>query len=76
LSNTVAAERQPANQHTPIFLAHGTLDPVVALTRAQATHQQLEDLRYDVRWKTYSMPHAVCPDEVADIAAFLTSVLK
>jgi phospholipase/carboxylesterase len=28
-----------------------------------------------VEWHTYSMPHAVCPQEVADIARWLRGVL-
>jgi phospholipase/carboxylesterase len=75
LADSVAAERQPANQNTPIFMAHGTLDPVVVLARAQASRQRLQDMGYDVRWKTYPMPHSVCPEEVVDISNFLKDVL-
>jgi phospholipase/carboxylesterase len=48
---------------------------VVALERAEATRQQLLDLGYTLTWKTYNMPHSVCMEEVADIAAFLRRVL-
>ncbi|HWK71170.1 alpha/beta hydrolase [Pollutimonas sp. M17] len=75
LASTAAAERHPSNQDTPIFLAHGTMDPVVVLPRAEASRQALTDLGYQVSWKTYPMPHSVCPDEVADISAFLNKVL-
>lgn len=75
LADSVAAERDPANQNTPIFMAHGTLDPVVVLARAQASRQRLQDMGYDVRWKTYPMPHSVCPEEVVDISNFLKDVL-
>ncbi|MFW7341685.1 dienelactone hydrolase family protein [Pollutimonas sp. H1-120] len=75
LASTAASERHPANQHTPIFLAHGTMDPVVVLPRAEASHQALLDLGYPVSWKTYPMQHSVCLEEVADISAFLNKVL-
>lgn len=75
LIDTAATERSMANANTPIFLAHGLYDPVVALPRAQATLAQLKALDYDVRWHTYPMPHSVCGEEVADIAAFLRDVL-
>lgn len=75
LIDTAATERSMANAKTPIFLAHGLYDPVVALPRAQATLAQLKALDYDVRWHTYPMPHSVCGEEVADIAAFLRDVL-
>lgn len=75
LASTTAAERHPANQHTPIFLAHGTMDPVVVLPRAEASHQALLELGYQVDWKTYPMQHSVCLEEIADISAFLNKVL-
>ena len=75
LAATTETERNPANQHTPIFLAHGTEDPVVPLQRAIASRDQLQALGYRVDWHQYPMPHSVCPDEVADIEAFLKRVL-
>ncbi|TEA73512.1 alpha/beta hydrolase [Pollutimonas harenae] len=75
LANTLAAERHAANQDTPIFLAHGVMDPVVVLPRAEATHQILLDMAYSVNWNTYNMPHSVCLEEIDDIAAFLRKTL-
>jgi Predicted esterase len=68
-------ERHEANAHTPIFLAHGTMDPVVTFDRAEATLDALQTMGYSVRFKTYPMPHSVCLEEVNDIAAFLREVL-
>ncbi|MFD2273011.1 hypothetical protein ACFS07_22920 [Undibacterium arcticum] len=31
----MAAERHAANQHTPIFMAHGRGDPVIPIDRAE-----------------------------------------
>jgi phospholipase/carboxylesterase len=75
LASTVAAERHPANAQVPIYLAHGTADPVVLLARAEASHQALLALGYPVQWHTYPMPHSVHPQEVLDISRFLQSVL-
>ncbi len=75
LAATVTAERHAANHATPIFLAHGTMDPVVQFERAQASLEALQQMGYDVRFKTYPMPHSVCLEEVQDIAAFLREVL-
>jgi phospholipase/carboxylesterase len=74
LADLAQAQRDPANARTPIFMAHGTFDPVVQLARAEASHQALQAMGYDVRWHTYSMPHSVCAEEVADIAQFLREV--
>ncbi len=76
LVDTAEAERHNANNATPIFMAHGQYDPVVALARAEASRTELQRLGYDVRWHTYPMPHSVCAEEVRDISAFLNDVLR
>jgi len=76
LAERFLTERHPANQATPIFLAHGTYDPMVALERAQDTRDTLQQQGYAVNWKTYPMPHSVCPQEVQDIAHFLHAVFS
>jgi phospholipase/carboxylesterase len=75
LAPRFTAERTAANQSAPIFLAHGTQDPVVAPALGEEACRQLQAAGYTVEWHTYSMPHAVCPQEVADIAAWLRRVL-
>lgn len=68
-------ERHSANTDTPIFLAHGTHDPVVVLERAEASRAKLVALGYPVQWHTYPMQHSVCAEEIHDISRFLQSVL-
>ncbi len=75
LAGRFAAERAAANQATPIFLAHGTQDPVVAPALGDAACRQLQAAGYAVEWHAYSMPHSVCPQELVDIAAWLRRVL-
>jgi phospholipase/carboxylesterase len=75
LIDMAAQEREPVNAATPIFLAHGTHDPVVTLERAEASRAKLVDLGYQVQWHTYPMPHSVCAQEIDDISSFLQSVL-
>ena len=75
LIDRAAHEREPANAATPIFLAHGTHDPVVTLERAESSRAKLVDLGYQVQWHTYPMPHSVCAQEIDDISSFLQSVL-
>ncbi|MDX3906658.1 MAG: dienelactone hydrolase family protein [Pigmentiphaga sp.] len=75
LATGFAAERHPANAATPIFMGHGTADPIVALDRAAASRDALRQLGYDVEWHAYPMPHSVCAPELADISAFLRKVL-
>ncbi|HEV8018295.1 MAG TPA: hypothetical protein VGP32_07040 [Steroidobacteraceae bacterium] len=75
LATRFDAERGAANQSTPVFLAHGLQDPVVAPALGEAACRQLQAAGYPVEWHAYSMPHAVCPQEVADIGAWLRRVL-
>ena len=69
------AERAPQSATVPLFLAHGTSDPVVPLARGLASRDQLQSLGYVVEWHDYPMPHSVCADEIGHIAAFLGRVL-
>lgn len=69
------AERSAVNQSTPIFLAHGTYDPVVDFRLGEDLRRVLEKAGYPVEWHSYPMPHAVCPEEVAAIAEWLRRVV-
>lgn len=75
LAPKIADERHPANQDTPIFMAHGRLDPVVVIERAEHSLQLLQDLGYQIQWHEYQMQHSVCGEEVQDIGRWLAEVL-
>jgi phospholipase/carboxylesterase len=75
LADTLATESNPANRAVPIFMAHGTADPMIAFARAQASRDLLLQQAYALEWHEYRMPHAVCPQEIADIGAWLRRVL-
>ena len=75
LASTLEAERQAANQKTPIFLAHGTFDPMVEVTLGQEGRKLLEARGYNVEWHTYPMPHSVSPEEIEAIGTWLRRVL-
>ncbi len=75
VADKLAGEAHAANRDVPIFMAHGTLDPVVALPRASQTRELLEREGYAVEWHDYRMPHSVCPDEIRDISTWLRRVL-
>lgn len=75
LADLAAAERTAASLVTPIFLAHGTQDEVVALPRAVESRNALTSMGYSVDWHEYRMAHSVCPEEVLDVQAFLLRVL-
>lgn len=75
LADRFASERTAANADTPIFMAHGTQDPVVVIARAEESRNTLSKLGHPVEWHSYPMQHSVHPRELVDISAFLTRVL-
>jgi phospholipase/carboxylesterase len=74
LADRLSAEASAANRALPIFMAHGTADPMIALARAQISRDLLLQLGYAVEWSEYRMQHAVCPQEIAAIGAWLRRV--
>ena len=75
LADSLASEASAANRPTPIFMGHGSADPMVAIGRAEASRDALRALGYAVQWHSYPMQHSVHPRELQDIALFLRSVL-
>lgn len=75
LADRFASERTAPNANTPIFMAHGTQDPVVVIARAEESRKALSALGHPVQWHTYPMQHSVHPQELADVSAFLKQVL-
>jgi phospholipase/carboxylesterase len=69
------AEASAANRDVPVFMAHGTVDPVVRLEWGEASRQALVAAGYGVEWHTYGMPHSVVWEEIAAITAFVARVL-
>jgi len=76
LADKLPAECSAANRSTPIFMAHGRVDPVVQIARAETSRDFLTSLGYAVEWKDYSMPHSVCEEEIDDIGQVITRWLN
>lgn len=71
LAETLQAEAAAANSTVPLMMAHGTQDPVVPLPLAAQSRDLLQQQGYAVAWHTYAMAHAVCPEELQAIRAWL-----
>ena len=48
---------------------------MIPVSRAQASRELLQQQGYTIEWHEYAMPHSVCPQEIADIGAWLGRVL-
>ena len=75
IAGKFSAEASAANRDVPIYMAHGSYDPIVPLARAEESRALLQSLGYAVQWREYPMPHSVCAEEVAEIGAWLSKVL-
>lgn len=76
LAQTLAAEASAANAQTPIFMAHGTEDPVIPIALGERSRALLAGQGYPVEWHEYPMQHSVCLEEIADISHWLQQVLS
>jgi phospholipase/carboxylesterase len=75
LEDSLDAEASSANRATPIFMAHGTDDPVVPVQLAEISRALLQKRGYEVEWHTWPMPHSVCGEEIEAVSAFLGRIL-
>ncbi|WP_295364119.1 dienelactone hydrolase family protein [Arenimonas sp.] len=71
MGSTTAAEATPQALRTPVFMAHGSHDPVVPEGFGARSRDQLRALGVAVDWHSYPMPHSVCAEEVRDLAGWL-----
>jgi len=76
LPHLIRERSSKANAGVPVFMAHGTHDPIVPLPLAEATVATLREHGYAPEWHTYPMPHSVSADEVRDIGRFLSDRLR
>lgn len=65
-----------APKSLPIFLAHGTTDPVVPIEAGQMTQELLTSQGYHIDWHTYAMAHQVCSQEIKDISHWLQKIFS
>ncbi|MFP4682029.1 MAG: alpha/beta hydrolase [Ectothiorhodospira sp.] len=60
----------------PVFMAHGSMDPVIPVDFGRHSSRALQALGVDLQWHEYPMPHSVCADEVRDLGAWLSPLIQ
>ena len=65
------AEANPVNRETPLFMAHGMLDPTIPHALGEMSRDYLAQRGYAVDWHAYRMAHQVCAEEIADLRTWL-----
>jgi len=61
-------------QDLPIFMGHGSFDPMLPMALGEGSARLLRDSGFTVEWHDYPMAHAVCAQEIHDIRTWLLSV--
>jgi phospholipase/carboxylesterase len=65
-----------AARDLPIFMAHGSYDPVLPITLGKFSRDALEQAGFTVEWHEYPMAHAVCAEEIVAVRRWLMAVLS
>jgi phospholipase/carboxylesterase len=55
----------------PIFVAHGTLDPLLPIENGRQTREALMSLPVDLTYREYRMAHEISVESLRDITAWL-----
>lgn len=74
LQSTLESELNPENLSLPIFMAHGSLDPVLPVQLGMQSRDRLVSSGFSVAWHDYVMAHAVNGQEIADIRDWLLGI--
>ena len=64
-------EKCPEDQPLPIFISHGTEDPMIPVVRAQESNDRLRALGYAPIYREYAMQHEIRPEALRDLVGFL-----
>lgn len=75
LRDRLAGEISDANRDLSVFMAHGSLDPMLPQQLGEMSRDHLQAAGYEVAWHSYPMQHQVCLEEIRAIGDWLRGVL-
>lgn len=64
-------DNKPLNHTTPVFMGHGTQDPVVPYVLGEAGKTSLINKGFSIDWHSYPIQHGVSMDEISDIRQWM-----
>ncbi len=76
IDTDVADNPHTSDLSVPVFIGHGTSDPMVAYEGGRDSADVLKSLGYQVEWHEYPMGHSVCAQEIADISDWLQGIYR
>jgi phospholipase/carboxylesterase len=72
LQSEFEAERNSANNATPLLFCHGKFDPVVPFGLGKRAFDQTQALGHPGEWHSFPMQHSMCLEEVDVLKDWLT----
>lgn len=69
-----AFKNEVVTSDLPIFMAHGSLDPLLPMALGREAADLLIANEFNVEWHDYQMAHSVCAEEIDDIRTWLLSI--
>lgn len=76
LRDRLTDEAADANRDLPIFMAHGSLDPMLPQQLGELSRDRLREAGYEVAWHSYPMQHQVALEEIRELGAWLQQRLS
>ena len=71
------SELSPGAETVPVFMAHGTEDPVIPIRESERAAHALKEMGFDVEWQGYHpMQHATCREEIDSLQAWMSARFK
>jgi phospholipase/carboxylesterase len=75
LRSLLLKEQHVANANIPIFMGHGSQDPLVPEKMGQYSYKLITEAGHEVDWHSYPMEHTVCLPELKDIGKWIQQCL-
>ena len=66
----------PIQNSMPILICHGSMDPVVSEALGLKSAATLKNLGFAPEYNSYPMEHSLCPQQIMDIAAWMSRILS
>ena len=71
-AQTAAAALVAGAETQPVFIGHGTQDPVVPFAAGEQSAAWMRGHGFEVEFHRYAMPHSVCIEEIRDLGDWLS----
>lgn len=71
LREQLAEQASAANRDLPVFMAHGSQDPMLPQQLGEMSRDLLKAADYDVVWHSYPMQHQVVLEEIHELGSWL-----